>query len=76
MGVTVLAALGSQLCRFQEDDHQAVQGVYLIFGQIILGNHECPACALGRPSRCDKPKVRIVAALARVDDQLGSGFLR
>ena len=34
----LLPAFGPQLGGFQKDDHQAVQGVDLVFGQVILGD--------------------------------------
>jgi hypothetical protein len=47
----LLLALGAQFCGFEEDDHQPVQGVDLVLGQVVLGHDDVRACALCRPAR-------------------------
>ena len=54
---SLLSALGPKFGCLQEDDHQTVQGINLVLGQVVLGDQDVLLAHLAT-FQCNKPKLR------------------
>ena len=69
-----LLILGPQLGGFQEDDHQPVQGVDLVLGEVVFGHDDVRLAHLGTfPG--EQPEMGI-GGVRPSGDEFGGGFPR